>query len=238
MHQLVDSENHQSKKNKKNNEPKAESKSGRQTFQWTGKHQEAFDLLKPCLTSAPVLGYPDFSHPFELETDTSLQGLGAILSQKDKTGTSHFIAFASRSLQPSGQSMQNYNSAKLELLALKWAVMEKLRDYHLGSKFTEFTDNNQLTYIKESKLGAAQIRWLSELALFDFDIKYRSGKLNQAADTLSHCPKTENKNFRYCKSHRYETISYAVVCDDLSEVIKGEKLPLEIKRAVQVEITQ
>ena len=36
----------------------------------------------------------------------------------------------------------------------------------------------------------------------------------------------------------YETISYAVVCDDLCEVIKGEKLPIEIKRAVQVEITE
>ena len=29
-------------------------------FNWTGKHQEAFDLLKTCLMSAPVLGYPDF----------------------------------------------------------------------------------------------------------------------------------------------------------------------------------
>ena len=84
--------------NKKNNEPEAELNQNRQAFQWTGKHQEAFDLLKPCLTSAPVLGYPDFSHPFELEMDTSLQGLGAVLSQRDKTGTSHVIAFASRSL--------------------------------------------------------------------------------------------------------------------------------------------
>ena len=72
-------------------------------FQWTGEHQEAFDLLKACLTSAPVLGYPDFSHQFELETDESLQGLGTILSQRDETDTSHVIAFASRSLWPSKQ---------------------------------------------------------------------------------------------------------------------------------------
>ena len=109
-----------------------------------------FDLLKACLPSAPVLSYPDFSHPFELETDTSLQELGALLSQRDEKGTSHVIAFASRSLQPSKQLMQNYSSAKLELLALKWAVMEKLRDYLLGSKFTIYTDNNPLAYVKES----------------------------------------------------------------------------------------
>ena len=28
------------------------------------------------------------------------------------------------------------------------------------------------------------------------------------------------------------------MCDDLSEVIKGEKLPLDLKRAVQTEISQ
>ena len=133
--------------------------------------------------------------------------------------------------------MQNYSSAKLELLALKWAVTEKLRDYLLGSKFTVDTDNNPLTYVKKSKLGVAQISLLGEIALFTFDIKYRSGKLNQAADALSHHPKTDNENFSDSESNGYKNISYAVVCNDLSEVIKGVQSPLEIKRAVEVEIT-
>ena len=117
-------------------------------------------------------------------------------------------------------------------------MVEKLRDYLLGSKFTVYTDNNPLAYVKESKLGVAKIWWLSKLALFDFDIKYRSGKLNQAANTLSCCPKSENESFSDCESYRYETISHAVVCGDLYEIIKGEKLPLEIKWAVQREITK
>ena len=186
----------------------------------------------------PVLGYPDFSHPFELEIDASLQGLGTMLSQRDERGTSHVIVFASRSLQPSEQSMHNYSSTKLELLALKWAVTEKLRDYLLGSKFTICTDKIPLAYVKESKLGVAQIRWLSELALFDFNIKYRSGKSNQAADTLSHCPTTDSDILSDTESDEYKTVSYAVMCDDLSEVIKGEKLSLDLKRAVHTEISQ
>ena len=185
-----------------------------------------------------MLGYPDFSHPFELETDASLQGLCTILSQRDEMGTSHVIAFASRFLQSSKQSMWNYSSVKLKLLALKWAVTENLRDYLLGSMFTVYTDNNPLTYVKESKLGAAQIRWHSKLGLFHFDIKYRSGKLNQAPDALSHCPMTDNEILSDSESDRYETISYAVMHNDLSEVIKGEKLPLELKKAVQAEIIQ
>ena len=55
---------------------------------------------------------------------------------------------------------------------------------------------------------------------------------------MSHCPKTEDEIFSYSESDGYKTISYTVICNDLSKVIKGEKLPLELKRAVHVEINQ
>ena len=67
------------------------------------------------------------------------------------------------------------------------------------------------------------IQWLCELTFFDFDIKYRTGKSNQAADTLSHHPKTDNDISSDNDSEEYETISYAVVCDDLCEIVKDEK---------------
>ena len=89
--------------------------------------------------------------------------------------------------------MQDYSSAKIELMALKWSVCDKFKDYLLGSKFTVFTDNNPLCYIKSSKLGAAQLRWLSELALYDFDIVYRTGKSNLVADALSPRPEVEKE---------------------------------------------
>ena len=151
-------------------------------FEWMIEHQEAFDALKEALCTAPVLGYPNFTREFILETDASLKGLGTILSQQQKDGSIHVIAYASRSLCPSERSMCNYSSAKLELLVLKWAVTEKFWDYLLGSWFQVYTDNNLLAYVQESKLGASQIRWLSELALFNFTIKYQTGHSNRAAD--------------------------------------------------------
>ena len=81
--------------------------------------------------------------------------------------------------------MHNYSSAKLELLALKWAITKKFRDYLLGSKFTVHTNDNPLAYIQTSKVGVSQIHWLSQLALFDFNIQCRLGKINEAADALS-----------------------------------------------------
>ena len=49
----------------------------------------------------------------------------------------------------------------------------------------------------------AQIQWLSELALFNFDIKYRTGKLNNGADALSHLPMTNKENFSDSESGGY-----------------------------------
>ena len=59
------------------------------------EHQEAFDALKEALSTSPVLGYPNFTREFILETDASLKGLGAILSQQDKDGIICVIANAS-----------------------------------------------------------------------------------------------------------------------------------------------
>ena len=49
--------------------------------------------------------------------------------------------------------MHYYSLVKLELLALKWAVMEKFHDYMLGFKFHVYMDNSPLAYIRESKFG-------------------------------------------------------------------------------------
>ena len=119
-------------------------------FEWTELHQESFKKLKLALTSAPVLAYLNYSKPFLLETDASLKGLGAVLSQEDDNSKMRVISYASRTLKPYEKSMRNYSSAKLELLALKWSVCEKFRDYLIGSKFTVLTDNNPLTYMHTS----------------------------------------------------------------------------------------
>ena len=194
--------------------------------------------MKEALISSPVLAYPNYDKPFILETDTSLKGLGTVLSQEDDDGNYHVISFASCTLKPFKRSMQNYSSAKLELLALKWAVCDKFRDYLIGSKFTVLTDNNPLTYVCTSCLGATQICWLSDLALFDFSLKYRAGKSNQAADALSQWPVNPKSSSESSDDEEeWETITYEMVCQILDYHLDSSKLPHHVKHEVQTNIT-
>ena len=166
------------------------------TWNWTSECEESFESLKRALTTAPILGFADFSKEFILETDGSQKGLGAVLSQVQE-GELKVIAYASRALKGAERNHVRYSSMKLELLALKWAV-DKFRDYLLGGKFIVYTDNNPLKFVMSTaRLKAVEQKWVSELSRFNFEIRYRPGKSNGNADSLSRRPRDDPQEFHY-----------------------------------------
>ena len=125
-------------------------------FTWTAACQEAFDILKKLLTSAPVLTYPNFQQPFVLETDASGRGLGAVLSQKQEDGTTRPIAYASRSLQ---KHENNYGVSELEALAVVWAV-KHFHSYLYGHPCTVYTDHSALKSLLNTPSPSGKLaRW-------------------------------------------------------------------------------
>ena len=145
----------------------------------------AFLTLKERLTEEPVLQFADFNRLFIVETDASLSGLGAVLSQRREDGSKAVITYASRTLHPAERNDRNYSAFKLELLAVRWAVCQSFRDYLMGTRCTIYTDHNPLKYLDTANLSATELRWVQQLSAFDYQLEYLPGKTNQAPDALS-----------------------------------------------------
>lgn len=140
-----------------------------------------FETCKNILCNEPLLQYPDFGKEFILTTDASNFAIGAILSQI-KNGNDLPIAYASRTLNT---SEINYSAIEKELLAIVWAT-KYFRPYLFGRKFTIYSDHKPLQWLFSIKEPNSKLlRWRLKLEEFDYQIKYKKGKLNKNADALS-----------------------------------------------------
>lgn len=97
------------------------------------------------MLEAPVLALPDFAEPFTVETDACKRGVGAVLAQKG-----HPIAYLSKALGPTAQTMSTYEK---ECLAILLAV-DKWRSYLQRAPFTIITDHRSLVHLSDQNLPA------------------------------------------------------------------------------------
>lgn len=158
------------------------------SYEWTEICQEAFDGLKKKLCEAPILAYPSFTKEFVLETDASILGIGAVLSQAQIDGNLHLVAFASRALSP---AERNYSVTDLETLAVLWAVSH-FRIYLYGQKVTVYTDHAAVkAVLMNPSASGRHARWWTKVhgsGLQEVIIVYRAGKENAVGDALSRNP--------------------------------------------------
>ena len=146
-------------------------------FEWTGRCQDSFQKLKDLLTRAPLLRTPDESLPYEVVTDASDLGLGAVLLQEGRP-----VAFESRKLN--GAEL-NYTVTEKEMLGVVHAL-RVWRCYLEGADFTVYTDHVSNTFFQtQPNLSRRQARWSEFLQRFGpFTWEYRKGTRN-VADALS-----------------------------------------------------
>lgn len=107
-------------------------------WSWLPQHQQAFDRLKSCLSSPPVLSYYDVRKPVTLTCDASRYGLGAACLQDERP-----VAYASRTLT---DTETRYAQIEKELLAVVFACT-KFRDYIYGKATVIETDHQPLVTI-------------------------------------------------------------------------------------------
>ena len=90
---------------------------------WGPEYQWAFKFLQQEFMKEPVLARPDYNKRFVVETDTSDQAIGAILSQMQDNGKLHPVTYYSHMLN---SAERNYDTPKKELLV----VVKTFKHWH------------------------------------------------------------------------------------------------------------
>nr|KYP63865.1 Retrovirus-related Pol polyprotein from transposon 297 family [Cajanus cajan] len=149
----------------------------KEAFLWNEEATKAFEALKQAMAALPTLAVPNFSKQFVVESEASSKGIGAVLLQEGRP-----LAFMSKSLSEKAQKKSVYER---ELMAIVVAV-QKWRHYLMGRRFIIKIDQRSLKFLTEQRLlGEEHHKWTTKLLGFDFEIQYKPGYENKAADGLS-----------------------------------------------------
>ena len=206
--------------------------------EWTWKEdaQRAFDELRQRLVGAPILGYPDPSLQYILDTDASDMGVGAVLSQVQE-GRERVVAYYSKTLSP---AERNYCVTRRELVAVIKA-MKHFRPYLYGQRFRLRTDHASLMWLCRRQESSHQIaRWLELLSEFTYTVEHRKGTQHGNADGLSRrscidCKQCERVEQRDGGPTHQElsTVGYAPwSSDEVEPTERGCPTPAELREEV------
>ena len=151
-------------------------------FGWTNTENDVFNTLKERLTSAPVLGFPNATDIYVLDTDASHDCTGAVLSQI-QSGREKVIAYASHRLTKAEKA---YCVTRKELYAVYRYVLQ-FRHYLAGKRFIIRSDHQALQWILNLKSpNTSQFcTWKMELESYDFEIRARFEIRNDGENTIS-----------------------------------------------------
>ena len=146
---------------------------------WNTKCDQALDEIIKTLSESPSVSIPNESKPFNPFVDTSQQGTGAFLTQKDENNK--FILLDCFSKRMLSKQPPTY----MEMSGIK-AATRKWQTFLHHSTFKIFTDHRPLTgkNIKEEKL----LYEFAKINHLDFEIEYIQGNQHFLADFLSRSP--------------------------------------------------
>ncbi len=120
---------------------------------------------------------PDFDKVFDLQTDASKNGVGAVLSQ-EFDGELFPVAYASKMLLPHQKACSVIERKGL-------AMFGEFQTSLYGREFVLQTDHQPLTFINSSKVSNSRVkRWALFLQNYRFQIRQVKGK-EMTADYLS-----------------------------------------------------
>ena len=152
-------------------------------FKWTDKAEKAFNEIKKLLISLPVLKIPTPDGLFRLESDTSREGVGGTLLQKQGDEWV-VIGYHSKRLP---KSAKNFGVAELELTGLLVNI-HGLMQLLCNQYFEALVDHKAMEYMIKSKTESPMTRLktlLLKLSEYTTELKYQKGSGMHTSDALS-----------------------------------------------------
>ena len=152
-------------------------------FVWTSNHEAEFQDLKTVLVSTNLmLHHLDFDTPFDVHTDTSKYGTGAMLAQWYDNELRP-VRYASRALHKPSH-IDQLHTKNYSLSNGLWNTSD-----HTCHSVKVITDRANLKWLTSIKPQQSKLtRWCLSLAEFDFTIEHCPGGVNVVPDTLSRAP--------------------------------------------------
>ncbi|CAF3091095.1 unnamed protein product, partial [Rotaria socialis] len=185
----------------------------------------AFHELKKILTTDLILGLPDDTLQFKIQSDASVDGIGAVLLQITSNGDRP-LAYMSKKLT---KTQTNWSTIEQECYAIVQAI-DKWDKYLRGHEFILETDHEPLVNLpNKEQLNKRCNRWRLKLAEYRFQVKHIQGKKNNMADYLSRSP-VELAEEDIDERIQYE--SKFTQTDDLSLSTSNNLTPLKITTAI------
>ena len=159
-------------------------------FKWTEEAEKAFNDIKQLLINPPVLKAPSPNGLFHLESDSSQEGVGGTLLQKQGNEWV-VIGYHSKRLP---QSAKNISVTELELTGLLVNI-HSFMQLLCKRYFEVLVDHKAIKYMIKSKTESPTTRLktlLLKLSEYTIDLKYQKGSEMHNSDTLSRLQKIEN----------------------------------------------
>ena len=162
-------------------------------FIWGPAQEEAFLRLKRLITQAPALKPIDYTcdRKVYLSVDSSIHGIGFILSQEDEKGRRAPARYGSL---PLSKGAANYGQSKLELYGLMRALRH-FRAFIVGVKnlVVEVDAASIKGMLDHPDIQASTLinRWIQGIQQFDFELAHVPAYKHKGPDALSRRPFTE-----------------------------------------------
>ncbi len=185
------------------------------SFVWNKICVQVFDNLKKQVSSISVLHHFDLKQQAILKINASNYVKGEILSQYNDEKVLHSIIFYSKSMILAEINYHIYDKKLLVIIRCFEHWRLKLKCIELLIQM--FIDHQTLKiFMKNKQLSRRQVNYLNILSKFNFQIIFRSGKMNTKIDALIRMSLADVSESAQRLEDRFQTILISDRVDVLS----------------------